>query len=317
MDTLAPEAFGEEAGEGAEAVSTDADSEGLPASEAEGTGGASEPEGASASGDAGVEAVPPGGGADAQPEGTSGQASGLDASTLAGKFAEISTGIETNINDSLTNAAYQEVQEEFSGYFDALRKHPRMLVGQEVPALQGEGMETLRDSEDAKEWQEAVKSLLSQEISDRSSRKQEELSSTFETLHASVDLFKNNSDLIPGTRQFDRELADQFAALVKDYEVRNDGGKLIGYAVPVQPLINNLRSQLSAQRASRKAAGASSPAAPAGASGSKATSRSKPAASVVDAPQAGIRSAPGGAGGASDNDFSTLFGTIGLPDMVI
>lgn len=317
MDTLAPEAFDEEAGEGTEALSANDGAEGLPASEAEGTGGESATEGSSTPGDAGVEAVPSGEGTDAEPTGAPGQASGLDAATLEPKFAEISTGIETNINESLTSAAYQEVQEGFSSYFDALKKHPRMLVGQEVPSLQGEGMETLRDSEDAKEWQEAVKALLSQEIADLASRKQEELSSTFETLHASVDLFKNNIDLIPGTKQFDRDLADQFVALVKDYEVRNEEGKLIGYAVPVQPLINNLRSQLSVQRASSKAAAGGAKGGVPPAKAPAGSRQGKAAAPEVDGPQAGIRSAPGGAGSDSSSDFSTLFGTIGLPDMVI
>ena len=166
-------------------------------------------------------------------------------------------------------------------------------------------MEVLRDSADAKEWQEAVKTILSKEIQQRADVRGEELNTTFETIHASVDLFKNNPDLIPGTKQFNRGLADSFTKLVKDYEVRNDAGKLIGYAVPVQPLINSLRSQ---QKATAPAA-ASAPA--------PAASAPAPAAPAA-APQAGIRSNAGSAGGGdSSSDFSTLFGTLGLPDMVI
>ena len=121
-----------------------------------------------------------------------------------------------------------------------------------------------------------------------------------------MDLFKNNPDLIPGTKQFNRGLADSFTKLVKDYEVRNDAGKLIGYAVPVQPLINSLRSQQKAV-APAAAPAAAKPVAPAAA----------PAAPAA-APQAGIRSNAGSAGGGdSSSDFSTLFGTLGLPDMVI
>lgn len=191
------------------------------------------------------------------------------------------------------------MQQEYKGYFDALKKHPRLLVGTEVPALQGEEgeMETLRDAQDAKDWQEAVKSLLTEEIQERATKAVEENSDVIDTVHASIELFTKNKDLVPGTKQFNKQLADRFAAMAKPYELRIDG-KLHGYTIPVQPLIDQLRTQLQSQRKAAPAAAA--PAA-------------KPAKPKPDPPQKGIRSKSGA--GDPGEDFSTLFGTLGLPDL--
>ena len=305
MDAFTGTSNDETPEKGAEETAPDESADGLPAAASEATGGDDAPAGSAASGDGELPPLSDDGGSEPLGnESAPGLSTGIDASTLTDTFAEISTKIETNIRDSMLEEALVAVRNDYGNYFDALEKHPRMLVGQEVPSLAGEGMEVLRDSTDAREWQEAVKAILSKEIQQRADVRGEELNTTFETIHASVDLFKNNPDLIPGTKQFNRDLADSFAKLVKDYEVRNDAGKLIGYAVPVQPLINSLRSQ---QKATAPA-----PAAPA-----PAASAPAPAAPAA-APQAGIRSNAGSAGGGdSSNDFSTLFGTLGLPDMVI
>jgi len=173
-----------------------------------------------------------------------------------------------------------------------------MLVGQEVPRIGAEGSEILRDTADAKEWQEAVRGLLVEEITTQAEEKMEESADFLQTVHASIDLFKNNKDLIPGTKDFDRRLADQFAGMMKPYEVRVEN-KLQGYSIPVQPIIDNLRAQLKA----------SAPVPPPAAAGPPET---RPRA---EPPQAGIQSK---AGASSDKeDFSTLFGTIGLPNLQI
>jgi hypothetical protein len=160
-------------------------------------------------------------------------------------------------------------------------------------------METLHDSNDAKEWQEAVRTLLVAEIEEQAEDKMEESRDYLQTVHASIDLFKNNRDLIPGTKDFDRRLADQFATMMSPYEVRVDG-KLQGYSIPVQPIIDNLRTQL--------AAGRTAPAPPPAA-------QSSPEAQQAEPPQAGIASKAGSNG--EKEDFSTLFGTIGLPNLQI
>lgn len=181
-----------------------------------------------------------------------------------------------------------------------------MLVGQQVPALQGEDgeMETLRDADDAREWQDAVKTLLTDEVRERATREMESNQDIINTVHQSIELFALNKDLVPGTRQFDRVLADRFAAMAKPYELRIEG-KLHGYTIPVQPLIEQLRAQLGRERA---AAPAAAPAAP-------AATRGRPR-KQADPPQAGIPSKAGSAGG-EEEDFSTLFGTLGLPNFRI
>ena len=179
-----------------------------------------------------------------------------------------------------------------------------MLVGVEVPSLNGpEGsMETLRDADDAREWQEAVKVLLTEEVRERTAKAMDENKGILDTVHQSIELFAKNKDLVPGTRQFNRRLADRFASMVKPYELRVDG-KLHGYTIPVQPLIDQLRTSLAAEAAA-------APAAP-----PKAAPAKKPARQA-DPPQAGIGSK---AGSSSDDaeDFSTLFGTLGLPNLRI
>ena len=179
-----------------------------------------------------------------------------------------------------------------------------MLVGVEVPSLNGpEGsMETLRDADDAREWQEAVKVLLTEEVRERTAKAMDENKGILDTVHQSIELFAKNKDLVPGTRQFNRRLADRFASMVKPYELRVEG-KLHGYTIPVQPLIDQLRTSLASE----------TPAAPAAPPKAAAT---KTPARQADPPQAGIGSK---AGSSSDDaeDFSTLFGTLGLPNLRI
>jgi hypothetical protein len=202
----------------------------------------------------------------------------------------VSSGFEENQTAHFRTAALAEVQAEYPKYFEALTAHPRTLVGQEVPSAVGEGMERLRDSADVKDWQDAIKHLLVQEVDARLSAKQEEFAPTFETIHASIDLFRNNGDLVPGTKQFDKELAEEFVTMASDYEIRADG-KLVGYSVPVQPLINQIRGRLAASRA--KAAPAAAAAAPAPSAARQAAAaqlQRNEATGRWEAPQAGIAS---------------------------
>lgn len=189
-----------------------------------------------------------------------------------------------------------------------LQQHPYMLAGKQVPKLDGsEGMETLRDADHAKQWQEAVKHLLVEEVRDRTTKAIEGEREYLDTIHSSIKLFQDNNDLIPGTKDFDLELANRFATIAKPYEVRVDG-KLNGYGIPVQPLIEQLRSQIASERAAKTAAGApattpapGAPAAPAG-GGTGAPSQ------APEPPQAGITSKAGSS--ETTEDFSTLFATI-------
>lgn len=184
-----------------------------------------------------------------------------------------------------------------------------MLVGTQVPAIGRDGMETLKSTEDAKEWQEAVKSLLVQEVRAKAEVKIEEAKPFLDTIHASIDLFKNNPDLIPGTKGFDVKLANSFAAMVAPYEIRSDKDKkLVGYSIPVQPIIDQLRAQ-------QKAAAPTPAAAPAAPSAPAAPAAPATLGKPADPPQAGITSKAGAS--SEKEDFSTLFGTIGLPNLQI
>lgn len=211
------------------------------------------------------------------------------------------------MTNQFRQSALEEVKEEHGQYFAALQKHPYTLVGQQVPAIGKEGMQTLQSTEDAKGWQDAVKHLLAEEITDRASRQLDANRGVLETVHASVELFQNNADLLPGTKTFDRELADRFATMAKPYELRVED-KLHGYTIPVQPLIDQLRTQIQTERS--KSPSPATPAAP------SATPATPPAASSpAEPPQAGIASRAGSS--AEGSDFSTLFGTIGLPNLQI
>lgn len=217
-------------------------------------------------------------------------------------LGELSTKLEENTQQAYLTEALGEIRTEHSKYFDALEQHPRLLVGQEVPRIGQEGTEVLKDAADAREWQDAVKTILQQEVRSRASVKLDENKDFLTTLHASIDLFKNNPDLIPNTKEFDVELANTFAKFAEPYELRVDG-KLQGYSVPVQPLIDRIREQVSQARS------AAAPAATPPAAGAAA-------AAPADPPQAGVPSKAGASGEPSD-DFTTLFGTLGMPNLRI
>jgi hypothetical protein len=220
------------------------------------------------------------------------------------------------VEQAYQGQALEAVRADHEAYFTALEAHPRLLVGTEVPRLDGkEGNEVLRTTEDAKDWQDAVKGLLVQEVRGRAAKAMDEQADYLTTIHASIDLFKNNVDLIPGTKDFDVELANEFAKMAAPYELRIEE-KLQGYSIPVQPLIDQIRDKLVADRAAKASASTA-------AAGTTASPDGKPAATKqagqsstpADQPQAGIQSKAGQSDSAED--FSTLFGTIGLPNLQI
>lgn len=243
------------------------------------------------------------------------------AADLVPAFGQLSTKFEENVSRAYHETALNEVKEEHANYFAALEKHPRLLVGTQVPAIGKEGMETIRDTEDAREWQDAVKQILVEEVKGRAQKELTDNSDFLTTVHQSIELFQNNLDLIPHTKDFDIELANRFAEFAAPYELVVDG-KLQGYSIPVQPLVDRIRTQLAAERAKGSAPAAAGtpapPAAPAAgapaassATGSPTQTQTKP----PEPPQAGIPSKAGNSD--SSEDFSTLFGTLGLPNLQI
>ena len=202
----------------------------------------------------------------------------------------MATSFETRQVELLQASALEDVKKEYARHFKAVSQPARLLVGTEVPSLTGPGTETLRDSADARDWQEAVKQLLLEEVTSRVETRKDGMRDVFTTVHASIDLFRNNTDLIPRTKEFNQPLADAVAEQVKDYELRS-GGKLIGYSVPIQPIINAVRAQLAAQQAAVPVV----PAAP-------VVQQQRDAQGRWDAPQAGLSSKAGQSAGAGGDD---------------
>lgn len=226
----------------------------------------------------------------------------LDAAELAPKFDELATGFEQQQTKLVTAQIEQQVREERKSYIELLRQPARALIGRKVPSLTGNGDDTLRDAADARDWQEAVAQALNLEVESKVSARQEELSNVYSTVHASIDLFRNNADLVPGTKQFDKDLAEAFVTSAKDYEIRS-GGKLIGYSIPVQPIINALRSQIVARRSAAAAPTAAQPAATA----QQQRAAEQPRTETGQwSPQAGIRSSAGQSGGGDDTAAGVL-----------
>ena len=306
FDTIAPDAFTPEGEEGGAEAPAPAPGDESPAPAVEGDPGAAGPDGEPPAGDA------TGGAVVGEPAAPAEEATGFDASTLDSKWGELTTAIENRSREELENETVLEVKEEYPKYFEALREHPLEMVGRTVPSLSGEGEMTLRDSAQAKEWQEGVKQILFREVGDRVNRKLDDTQGMRGILNEAVGIFQNNPDLIPGSKQFDRELADQFAALAKSVEVRVDG-KLTGYSIPVQGMISQVRQMLAKQRAA-------APAAPATPSAQQQRAAEQPRNQAGqfagDAPQAGIP-ARAGASGSEGEDMSAFWGAYGISDMRI
>lgn len=231
------------------------------------------------------------------------------------KLGELATAFEERTLKAHQADALEAVRTDYPKYFEALDKHPRLLVGAEVPAAGKEGMEVLQNEADARSWQEASKGLLVQEIQARANKSMESQSDYVNAVHDSIKMFQSNPDLIPGSKTFDVELANQLTTLIKPYEMKLDG-KLHGYTIPVQPIIDQLRAKLATDRAAAaESAGGNSTAAPATPPPAAAPGGTAPAA-PVEQPQEGVTS-KAGAGAEGAEDFSTLFGTLGLPDLRI
>ena len=312
MDTLAPQEDSETGDQGGGTAGAPADPGGPTGTSGEAS---ADPIGDVAGGDAGA------GGESALPDGTTGtpapadavgaggRAAGVgrvDVASIQSKFGEISLALEDNASKAFQGQALDAVRAEYPKYFDALKVHPRTLVNTEVPSMTGEGMERLRDSNDAKDWQDAVKAQLLGEIQERGAQLQEEQGTNLRIMHGSIEMFQNNRDLVPGTRQFDKQLADNVMKFARPYMLRDDNNKLIGFSIPIQPLIEQEREVLAH---SRKAA-PPPPTAQAAPGSSGKTGAAQTPAQKARQPQAGLRSKAGQSSEAEN--FDALFSTLGF-----
>ena len=238
-----------------------------------------------------------------------------DASEYAANWSAALDGLETRLTNELTQSAVTDVRTEFAQYIEAVEQAPRYLIGKQVPRADGtEGMETLRDAQDARDWQDEIKKQLGREVTRRIEAARAENNGMMEVLNNSVQLFQSNPDIVPNSKQFDKELADEFTALIKPFEVRNDSGKLVGWKVDVKPMLVTLRQQLN----NRRVASAASTSAPP--QGTPTAQQERAAAQPrneggqwtnPDAPQAGIPSSAGQSGNDGEN-LDALFGSLGF-----
>ena len=209
-------------------------------------------------------------------------------------------GINERSEQGFRTRAIGEVREQIAPEFlDAINNPARFLVGETLPSLHKPNeTETIKSLEDAKNWQETAQSIITKQVNTRTAALLEDARPTLSILQDSVQMFQQNKDMIPGTAEFNPALAKAFVKMAKAYEVRNDG-KLLGYKVDVQPLIDHLRTQIAAP-----------PAAP--------TPRQEQAAGQVrneagqfDAPQAGIPNKAGISGEPGD-DYSAFWAASGV-----
>src|SRR5690606_33470630 len=161
--------------------------------------------------------------------------------------------IASTIQESFKAQTQQEVMREVStDLINALQTAPRLLVGEKVPSLKNKGeVEIIRDSQDAREWQETARGLLDAEVNSRLASRMQDAMPILSTLQDSILLFQSNPDLNPSKNTFDKELADRVMEIAKSYEHRV-GGKLFGFHVNLQPIINSTREQLAKERGTQQ-----------------------------------------------------------------
>jgi hypothetical protein len=232
------------------------------------------------------------------------------AELAAEALPQAQNAMQERMAQSFKAQAFSQVREELNpDFIKFLRVSPIALVGSEVPSIAvnarpGDTMRIL-DTQMARDWHEGVTKLIENE------QQNENIRPLMSVIQDSFLMFQNNPDLFPYAAEFDQELADQFASIAEAYELRVDG-KLFGYQVDVQPLINGLRSQLVAQRAvtgerqqvetrtvQQRQAAAAQPRTEDG---------------RFDTPQAGIAS-KSGMEGEPDDDFSTFWGATPFKNM--
>jgi len=215
---------------------------------------------------------------------------------------------------SFKQSAIAELRESVDPRFlEVLQQRPLLLVGENVPNLKDRTKPDimLRDSNEAREYQETLSGLLDDEVNDLVAQKTEGVRPMMSVIQESVLMFQNNQDLVPNTKQYDPELAKRFTDIAKAYELRVNG-KLYGYQVNVQPLINSLRSQIVTERTKNGAAPA--PAASAAPAGQQQPRNQQ---GQFEAPQAGISSKSAMSGEGGDDDFSVFWAAAGMPNVNI
>lgn len=202
--------------------------------------------------------------------------------------------LEERFTSTFEQQAITQAQEDYPQYIELLQLHPLELVGKELPSIDGsDGTITLRSADEIKQWQEAVQTILQREMEASVEQRRQDSNEVLDVVHASIQMFQDNPDLVPGSKSYNKELAVQFVKTAEPYALRMNG-KLTGYSIPVQGLIDQTRAQVAARATA-------APAAPA----------KKAAAAPAKRPQAGITS-KAGASGADGEDFAPMWKALGI-----
>ena len=296
--------------ETAAAIAARARGEGLPTAGDPGLGGdadagegAPDPNAADAGGDAAAESADAG--ADRRSEGI-GDLESKDAVAL---FAPARKAANDNFEDSFRRAAIADIQADIDPGFIELAQTPAVrLVGREVPNLHGEGNTKLLTSDDAARYQRDLVGLVEAEVRDKIKVMRQDSQPMRTVIAESFLMFENNPDLIPGTKDFDPELAALVVEQLKSYELKTPKG-VIGYQdVNVQPLINSIRATLA------KGRGASGATAAARQAAARAAAAAQPREEdgKFSAPQGGVLSKANMSGGDDSEDFSAFWSASGV-----
>ena len=213
------------------------------------------------------------------------------------QLGNLSNRLEERFVEQYQESAIEQAQVDYPHYIEKLEMHPLELVGVELPPIDGRDENIiLRTPAEVKDWQDAVRTILQREIRTAVQTSREEYDTVLNTLHSSIELFQNNPDLVPNTPTFNKELADRFVELAQPYALTLNG-KLAGYSIPVQGLVDQVRQQIARNAPAKPVA---QPA--------KKAARSRP--------QGGIPS-KAGASGADEEDFSPMWKALGIDNMPV
>lgn len=207
------------------------------------------------------------------------------------------------IEEAVRASARAEVEERIDPkYRDLQMKHPMELVNMTLPSLRSDAKpgdtERILDSAMARDYQEAMQKIFDREVEDVVNQRQQEVEPQLALLQRTYVMFQKNPDIVPGSKTFDKELADRFAKVAGSYTYKQNG-KALGYSIDVQPLIDNIRDTLQAERKSKpdrsetqRQAVLNQPRQPNG---------------QFDSPQQGLLSKPGRVGTGEGNNYDAFW----------
>ena len=208
----------------------------------------------------------------------------------------MSEALEERFSASFQEQAVAKAGEEYPHYIERLQMHPLELVGQALPSIDGSDDDVvLRTPEEVAQWQGAVRSILTRELEASVLAMRQESDEILDVVHNSIQMFQANPDLVPGHASYNKQLASEFARMAEPYALRMNG-KLTGYSIPVQGIIDRVRAQVGAKAA---------PAAPA--------AKKAPATK----PQAGLASKAGSSSAGSAEDFTPMWNALGITNVPI